>query len=198
MTDAEGKNIIDDAERLLKEIEGHNTLIKGLVVGFESIPVVGQGVSLAQAIVNAAGFVFPKITACVSDGNLEMTNMWVHSLDAYARRIEVVSQGLSAVVEKARSRGRYLLNAFSLQMDESFPVTIKVEEISALPEGLVSAIGHADIAAILGVPMRRINVTLKPGDIAYVAQLQGGRLPEGSTKLPEGFSFKFYQVTIVE
>lgn len=35
------------------------------------------------------------------------------------------------------------------------------------------------------------------GDVAYVAQLQGGRLPEGSTTLPKGFSFKFIKATIV-
>jgi putative Ca2+/H+ antiporter (TMEM165/GDT1 family) len=32
--------------------------------------------------------------------------------------------------------------------------------------------------------------------IATVAQLQGGRLPEGVTTLPEGFSFKYLKVTI--
>ena len=37
---------------------------------------------------------------------------------------------------------------------------------------------------------------VKKGDIAFVAQLQGGRLPEGSTTLPEGFSFKFLKVIV--
>lgn len=90
---------------------------------------------------------------------------------------------------------RYLLNAFSLQMI-NFPAVVNFEEIDSLPDGLTSAIGHADTAAILGVPMNRINVKLSKGDIAYVAQLQGGRLPEGSTKLPDGFSFKFIKVTV--
>lgn len=90
---------------------------------------------------------------------------------------------------------RYLLNAFSLQMI-NFPAVVNFEEIDSLPDGLTSAIGHADTAAILGVPMNRINVKLSKGDIAYVAQLQGGRLPEGSTKLPDGFSFKFVKVTV--
>jgi hypothetical protein len=44
--------------------------------------------------------------------------------------------------------------------------------------------------------MNRVNVTLSKGDIAYIAQLQGGRLPEGSTTLPEGFAFKYIKVTI--
>jgi hypothetical protein len=91
----------------------------------------------------------------------------------------------------------FLLNAFSLQMLEEFPSTINVEEVQSLPEGLESAVGHADTATVLGVPMARKNVTLARGDVAYVAQLVGGRLPEGATTLPEGFSFRFLRVEVV-
>jgi hypothetical protein len=91
----------------------------------------------------------------------------------------------------------YLLNSFSLQMVTGFPVTVKFEEVTELPRGLVSAIGHQDTANVLGVDMKRINVVLNAGDIFYVAQLQGGRLPEGSTTLPEGYSFKFLKGTIL-
>ena len=89
----------------------------------------------------------------------------------------------------------YLLNAFSLQMVET-PCTVSLQEVNELPAGLVSAVGHADTAAVLGVPMNRVNVRLQKGDVAYVAQLMGGRLPEGSTTLPEGYSFKFVKVTV--
>ena len=92
---------------------------------------------------------------------------------------------------------RFLLNAFSLQMLTSFPCGVKFEEVESLPENLISAIGHQDTANVLGVPMNRVNVSLKPGDVAFVAQLQGGRLPEGSTTLPEGFSFKFIKVVVL-
>ena len=82
-------------------------------------------------------------------------------------------------------------------MLEEFPAKIKVEEISSIKGlELESAIGHADTALILGVPLNRINVKLRKGDEAVVAQLQGGRLPEGSTKLPEGFEFKFLKVSV--
>ena len=91
----------------------------------------------------------------------------------------------------------YLLNAFSLQMVTGFPVNVKFEEVTELPRGLVSAIGHQDTANVLGVDMKRINVVLNAGDIFYVAQLQGGRLPEGSTTLPEGYSFRFLKGTIL-
>ena len=90
----------------------------------------------------------------------------------------------------------YLLNAFSLQMLDQFPANISIREVESLPEGLESAVGHADTAAVLGVPMNRVNVKLHAGDTAYVAQLQGGRLPEGSTTLPEGFTFKYLEVRV--
>ena len=90
---------------------------------------------------------------------------------------------------------RYLLNAFSLQMVD-VPCSVTFEEVDVLPNGLESAIGHQDTANVLGVPMNRINVHLDKGDVAYIAQLQGGRLPEGSTRLPEGFSFKYIKVPV--
>mgnify|MGYP001028647096 CR=1 FL=1 len=90
----------------------------------------------------------------------------------------------------------FLLNAFSLQMLKG-DATVRFTEVDSLPEGLTSAIGHADTARVLGVPMNRVNVTLQKGDVAYVAQLQGGRLPEGSTTLPEGFTFKYVKVEVL-
>jgi hypothetical protein len=104
-------------------------------------------------------------------------------------------------------------NAFSLQMlgpEESSitvgpavgPETIKTW---LLEENLTleSAIGHADTAALvsadLGVnlPMRRINVTLQQGEEVLVAQVVGGRLPEGCTTLPAGVRI-VYRIISVE
>jgi hypothetical protein len=90
----------------------------------------------------------------------------------------------------------FLCNAFSLQMVQDLPCTIMVREVEKLPEGLVSAIGHADTAAVLGVQCNRVNVALAKGDTVFVVQLVGGRLPEGSTTLPSGFKFKFLEVKI--
>ena len=59
-----------------------------------------------------------------------------------------------------------------------------------------SAVGHADTAALLGVPMNRISVRLNVGDWLYVAQLQGVRLPEGTTALPDGSSFFWVSVSL--
>lgn len=90
----------------------------------------------------------------------------------------------------------YLLNAFSLQMVD-VPCEVRFTSVDALPDGLISAVGHQDTANVLGVPMNRINVHLSKGDVAFVAQLQGGRLPEGSTTLPAGFTFKFVKVEVL-
>ncbi len=99
---------------------------------------------------------------------------------------------------------RILGNAFSLQMLSS-PATVRFDEVAPedIPTDVVSSIGHADTAVVLSdllgfeVPMNRAFVTLDEDTELYVAQLVGGRLPEGATTLPEGFSFKFYRVTIV-
>jgi hypothetical protein len=99
---------------------------------------------------------------------------------------------------------KFLTNAFSIQM-LSGPATVRFDEIAPedIPADVVSAVGHADTANVLSdllgfeVPMNRAFVTLEPDAEIYVAQLIGGRLPEGSTTLPEGFTFKFYRVTLV-
>jgi len=99
---------------------------------------------------------------------------------------------------------KFLTNAFSIQMLEKGGV-VRFEEIALedIPADVVSAIGHADTAAVLAnmlgfeVPVNRISVTLDTETELFVAQLVGGRLPEGSTSLPEGFKFKFFRVTII-
>lgn len=95
----------------------------------------------------------------------------------------------------------YLGNAFSLQM-LPFDGNVTVETVNAedIPMDIVSCIGHTDTAHVLTnilgmeVPVNRMSVTLHEGDVLYVAQIMGGRLPEGATTLPEGFSFKFMKV----
>ena len=90
----------------------------------------------------------------------------------------------------------YLGNAFSLQMCKEFPVSIHVEKLNAIPADCVSIIGHQDLANVLGVSMNRQSIKLESGDSLIVAQVMGGRLPEGSTTLPEGVTFEWLEVTV--
>ena len=99
---------------------------------------------------------------------------------------------------------KYIGNAFSLQMLDSFPASVVVEEIAPqdIPEDVISVFGHSDTAAVVSsivgrnFPYNRVNVSLGDGDELYVAQIMGGRLPEGSTSLPAGFTLKFLRVTV--
>lgn len=107
---------------------------------------------------------------------------------------------------------KFLVNAFSLQMISNVTTATQVictspattEEVAALAQSgeLVSAVGHPDTAAVLstmlGAPVecKRVNVTLNSDDVLYVAQVLGGRLPEGATTLPEGFRMAFIRVSL--
>lgn len=97
----------------------------------------------------------------------------------------------------------YLGNAFSLQMipmdlwREGYQPKVSLVDQPDLSV-LTSIVGHPDTAKVLGVDTNRVSVSLQPGDVLYVAQLMGGRLPEGSTTLPEGFHFEFFKVELVQ
>lgn len=91
----------------------------------------------------------------------------------------------------------YISNAFSLQMVAESNYFLRVEEVSSLPKDGISVIGHADTAKVLGLPFNRVSLKLEFGDIIYIAQLQGGRLPEGCTELPEGFTFRYYKINLL-
>jgi len=100
----------------------------------------------------------------------------------------------------------YICNAFSLQMlhgnSAVFVREVQLQDVLHFNKhfGLQSAIGHADTAAVvsglLGIelPANRVNVQLGSKDRCVVAQLMGGRLPEGSTSLPESMQIKFFCV----
>lgn len=97
-----------------------------------------------------------------------------------------------------------LLNAFSLQMlplteatSVNFkPCNNKVFETLKSDNALESFIGHQDLANILGVPMNRGFATLGKGEKALIAQVVGGRLPEGTTEIPEGMEIRFVIVEV--
>ncbi len=102
-----------------------------------------------------------------------------------------------------------LFNAFSIQMISALDeASVSFKKISIeqaknlLADGVDSFIGHADTATVVGnmlgmdVPAQRRFGTLTIGETALVAQVVGGRLPEGCTTLPEGMSIQFFRVTV--
>lgn len=97
----------------------------------------------------------------------------------------------------------FLGNAFFLQMVSPEAIcTIQEVYPEEVPREAVSVIGHPDTAAVVSdilgreVPCNRTSISLGDGDVLYVAQLMGGRLPEGATKLPKGFYLAFRKVTV--
>lgn len=96
----------------------------------------------------------------------------------------------------------YVSNAFSLQMLNEKDFNVRVNEISeehfnSIAPFLKSAIGHQDTASVLNLECNRENLKLNQGDFLIVAQLEGGRLPEGATTLPDGFKFKYLLLEVL-
>ena len=102
-----------------------------------------------------------------------------------------------------------VLNAFSFNMVSDFPMTVDAEEISIekvrhilSEEGVESAVGHADTAAIFSevigmeIPMVRLTVQLTYGDSAIIGQYSGPRLEEGCKVLPHGASIKWLLISL--
>lgn len=102
----------------------------------------------------------------------------------------------------------YLLNAIPGALVPSegvmlsvIPVAPEVVGEAFRHEECLSAVGHADTAAVISamvgaeVPMARVNVpALQDGDAHYLALYQGPRLPEGATTLPEGANLSFFEL----
>ena len=107
---------------------------------------------------------------------------------------------LKEILKRELNTNVFISNAFSLQMLSS-DCMISVEEIpeedfNNIKNIAKSVVGHEDTANVLGVGFNRESITLNKGDVLYVAQIIGGRLPEGATTLPDGFKFKFLKVAI--
>lgn len=108
----------------------------------------------------------------------------------------------------------YICNAFSLSMMPSWmgeddEQTVKVTVISDPKEFLskeqdivVSAVGHADVAALFSeqlganIEMNRVSVHMDDDTVLLVGQYSGPRLPEGTTQLPAGATIKWLLVEI--
>ncbi len=115
----------------------------------------------------------------------------------------------------------YICNSFSLAMlpawrltNVEVPSTLVVQPVVDPVDALemaelhghkvMSAVGHADTAAVLSsvlernVTCHRMTVTMEPGDILLVGQLTGPRLAEGATTLPVGAVINWLMVSIAD
>jgi hypothetical protein len=109
----------------------------------------------------------------------------------------------------------YITNSFSINMLDVLSADVRFETISAaevsaaLQEletvwGVIAenAIGHPDIDRIARdqirwmIPGQRVTLSVGRGDILYVCQYRGPRLPEGATELPEGADIEWWRVTV--
>ena len=118
-----------------------------------------------------------------------------------AGQISVIENWLS---RNTKEHSVYIGNAFSLQMlaeDQSL-VSVIPATWDEVPQDAISCIGHIDTAKVASalagrdIPCQRISVTLNPGDEMFVIQVIGGRLPEGSTELPEGVQMILKRVLV--
>lgn len=99
----------------------------------------------------------------------------------------------------------FLSNAFSLQMISDFPAVPIIEAINAsdIPPDVVSCVGHSDTARVLSdmlsmdIPCNRQAIKIAKDDTLFVAQVMGGRLPEGATTLPDGMRIQFFKVRVL-
>ena len=79
---------------------------------------------------------------------------------------------------------------------------LTVEEAAKLAVDCISAVGHADTAAVFSsdlgvmVPANRTTIALRKGDKLLVGQYRGPRLPEGAKDLPEGSTIEWVLVSI--
>lgn len=85
-----------------------------------------------------------------------------------------------------------------------FGLSVKEVRPEDIPKDCVSVIGHADTAKVVStmlgfdIPANRVSYTVEDGDVLFVAQYSGPRLPEGATSLPEGGTIRFFRVMEID
>lgn len=94
----------------------------------------------------------------------------------------------------------YVSNAFSFQMiDGSYVMKVEVikkEIFDAMKEYAYSVMGHEDMANVHNLPYNRESIKLHKADQLLVAQIVGGRLPEGATVMPDDVEIEYKLATI--
>ena len=104
-----------------------------------------------------------------------------------------------------------IANAFSLQMvNQDMISNIDIVPIDGntvsrclMHNDFISCVGHTDTANVLSdllgvnITPNRVSVKLDVDTLLIVAQVVGGRLPEGATTLPDSVTIKFFAVKLI-
>ena len=98
---------------------------------------------------------------------------------------------------------KYLLNGWGWSMPQPKKGTLSYEDLSEEEFdkeviGAISCIGNPILAKVLELPFNPGYIDLKPGDIALVINLSGGRLHVGDKSFPEDVDVKYTKVQLQE
>ena len=98
---------------------------------------------------------------------------------------------------------KYLLNGWGWSMPQPKKGSLDYEDLSEDEFdreviGAVSCIGNPILARVLNVPFNPGYIDLKPGDIAIVINLKGGRLHVGDKEFPKDVTVKYTKVELKE
>lgn len=98
---------------------------------------------------------------------------------------------------------RYLLNGWGWGMPHPKKGTITYEDLTEEEfdkeiEGAISYIGNPILAKLLELPYNPSYISLDVGDVAFVINLKGGRIPVGATEFPDDVTVKYTKVEIKE
>ena len=98
---------------------------------------------------------------------------------------------------------KYILNGWGWGMPQPKKGTLAYEDLTAeqFDEeviGAISCIGNPILARVLKLPFNPSYIDLKPGDIALVINLHGGRLQVGDTSFPDNVNVKYTKIEIKE
>ena len=76
--------------------------------------------------------------------------------------------------------------------------TMSEKEFKLQAENAISCVSHPAMAHILNIPCNSEHIKLNVGDTVLAVYTQGGKLSHESRTLPEGISFEFKCVKILE
>jgi len=96
----------------------------------------------------------------------------------------------------------YICNAISLQMFKLLDcfklngVRLSESQFNEMSKQAKSFVGHKVAADEMGVEYNRDDLLLKSGDILYVRQIAGKRLPEGVNQIPADSEIQYWQIIL--